>query len=208
MSTRGFTLLEVIVAAAVLAVVMVSLGSFYLSTVRFANQDSAQVSLQRQASFIIDELARQIAPATLLEYPVSCGGDPNGLRATNTCGTFCFHRDTATLTQIREERTLNGTCPNQAASAGTMDLLSGALIPAQGAAALLSTVNTACGANNGGFCPSLIRHNGTNCVIGAAVTFRLRAQLPESPSYQVMTFSTSIAGRPLPVPIPPATTCP
>jgi prepilin-type N-terminal cleavage/methylation domain-containing protein len=49
MSIRGFTLLEVLLAASILAVVMVGLGSFYLSTVRFEHQDRAQVSLQRQA---------------------------------------------------------------------------------------------------------------------------------------------------------------
>lgn len=207
MTRRGFTLLEVVLAAAVLAIVMLGAGSFYLSTLRTANEDTAQVSLQRQASFVIDELARQIAPASLLEYPVTCNGDPNGLRATNSCGTFCFRRGGAG-SQLLEDRTLNGTCPNQTASAGTMDLLSGALVGARGAAGSLSTVDTACGADTGGFCPSLIRHNGSNCVIGAAVTFRLRAQLPQSPGYQVMTFSTSIAGRTLAVPIFPATTCP
>ena len=198
MSERGFTLLEVVLASAVAAILMVGLGGFYLSTVRFGNEDTALLSLQRKATFVFDEAARQIGPATLLEYPVACGGDANGLRATNSCGTFCFHRDSATSTQLLEDRTLNGTCPNQTAGAGTMNLLSGALVPAGGAAGLLSTVNTAC--PGGGFCPSLITHNGSNCVVGAALTLRLRAQLPGSNGYQTMTFSSAIAGR--------ATTCP
>ena len=207
MSERGFALLELLVASAAGVIVLLGVGAYYLTTVRFGNEGTAQISLQRQASMVIDEAARQIAPATLLEYPVACGGDANGLRATNSCGTFCFHRESATGSQLLEDRTLNGTCPNQTASTGTMNLLAGALIQAGGSAGLLSTVDTACSASTGGFCPSLVRHNGTNCVVGTALTFRLRFQHPGTSSYETMTFSTTIAGRTLPVPIPPATTC-
>lgn len=207
MSERGFTLLEVLLASAVLAIVLLGAGGFYLLTVRVGSENTAQTSLQRQATLIIDEAARQIAPATLLEYPVTCGADTNALRATNGCGTFCFHRDSATGTQLLEDRNLNGSCPGQTAGTGTMNLLAGALIQARGSAGLLSTVNTACSATTGGFCPSLVIHSGSNCVVGAAITFRLRFQIPETGSYQTMTFSSTIAGRTLPVPIPPATTC-
>jgi prepilin-type N-terminal cleavage/methylation domain-containing protein len=210
---RGFTVLEVIVAALVLAIVMAAAGTFYLSTVRTADDDTAQVSLQRQASFVVNELTRQIAPATLLEYPVACGGDANGLRATNSCGVFCFHRDPGTMTELLEDRAVNpapdGPCSNPVTGTGTMNLLSGALVPAGGNAGLLSTTGAACGATAaGGFCPSLVRHSGTNCVIGAAVKFRLRAQYKGGSGYQVMTFSTSVAGRTLPIPVLPDTTCP
>jgi type II secretory pathway pseudopilin PulG len=207
MNARGFTILETLLAGAVLALMLLGVSGFYLTTIRYGNQDAALVSLQRQATFVVDEMARQIAPATALSL-VTCGADPNGLRATNSCGTFCFHRDSTTGTQLLEDRVLNGTCPGHTAGSGTMNLLAGALIPASGQAGVLTTVNTACSATGGGFCPSLIVHTGSTCVVGAAVTFRLRAQLPMSSSYQVMTFSTSIAGRALPIPVPPATTCP
>jgi type II secretory pathway pseudopilin PulG len=214
MNARGFTILEALLAAAVLSVLLIAVSGFYLMTVRYGNQDAALMAVHRQATFVIDEMARQIGPATALSFPVTCGGDPNGLQVTNSCGTFCFHRDSTTGTQLLEDRAPNGTCPGQTAGSGTMNLLTGALVPAGGAAGLLTTVNTACSSTGGGFCPSKIVHQGTNCVVGAAVTFRLRAQLPYSAgvgttaSYQAMTFSTSIAGRALPIPISPATTCP
>jgi prepilin-type N-terminal cleavage/methylation domain-containing protein len=207
-SERGFTLIELLVASAAFAIVMLGMSSFYLLTVRVANEDTALTSIQHQATLVIDEMARQVGPATALEFPVACGADANGLRVTNSCGTFCFHRDGATGTQILEDRTLNGTCPNNVAGAATANLLSGALVPARGTAGLLSTVNEACGATTGGLCPSLVRHNGTNCLVGAAVTFRVRSQLPGTSSYQTMTFSSTFAGRNLPTPIPPAAVCP
>jgi type II secretory pathway pseudopilin PulG len=201
MTERGFTILEVILTGAIVAMVMVGLGTFYLSTVQFSNENAAQTALQRQASFIVDEMARQIAPATLLEYPVACGGDPNGLRATNSCGTFCFFRGVpngSALTAILETRTLNGTCPNHTSSTATVNLLSGALVSAKGDPGLLSTLptSTACAANgaNGGFCPDLIRR-GDGCIAGAVVWFRLRYQVPESQDFQLMTFSTSVGRR-------------
>jgi type II secretory pathway pseudopilin PulG len=207
MNARGFTLLETLLAGALVAVLLAGASGFYLMTVRYGNQDMALISLQRQATLVVDEMTRQIGPATKLEFGVTCGGDPNGLRATNPCGTFCFHRDTATLSQILEDRVLSTPppgvlCPNQTAGTGTVDLLKDALIPASGAAGRLSTVDTACSATSGGFCPDLIIHNGASCVVGAVVTLRLRSKLQSSTGYQVMTFATSIAGRALPKPCP------
>lgn len=196
MSQRGFTLLEVLVAAATLSVVLAGAVAFYLSAVRVDQQNSAQVFLQRQATLIIDEMSKQIHGATGLQI-TGCGGGPaTSLQVTNSRGVYCFRRAvdaSGALTGFVEDRPDGG--------GGTWNLLSGAPVT-------LSVTSGNC-PDDGGFCPSEVRHNVNNCLAGAAITLRLRAPYPGTPSsYQTMTFTSTIAGHNLPIPVPPGTPCP
>ena len=110
----GFTLIELLVAGAVGVIVLLALGGFYLSTLRFYEQSSAQVALQRQAALALDEMARQIRPAQALVRD-TCNGVPHALRVRNADGDYCFYQDANNqLIELRPP-------PN-----GTWNLLAGA----------------------------------------------------------------------------------
>ena len=111
---RGFSLLELLVGAAIGVVVLLGMGSFYLSTLRFYAQSSAQVALQRQAALALEELARQVRPAGALVL-ATCNGVANALRVRNADGDYCFYQDSGN--QLIEDR----PAPN-----GTWNLLAGA----------------------------------------------------------------------------------
>jgi prepilin-type N-terminal cleavage/methylation domain-containing protein len=114
MDDRGFTLLELLVAGAIGSVVLLGIGGYYLSTLRFYDQSSSQAFLQRQASLAIEEMARQIRPANALTRGV-CNADPNALQVTNSLGVFCFYRNGSQLSEDRP--------------GGTANLLSGSPVP-------------------------------------------------------------------------------
>jgi len=97
MNERGTTLVELLIATVVGSVVLLGIGSFYVATMRASHQDSAQTFLQRQGAMIIEEMARQIRPATALSG--NCNG-ANSLQVINSNGTFCFYRD-STSAQLR-----------------------------------------------------------------------------------------------------------
>ena len=179
MSERGFTLLEVLVAAAVLCVILLGAGTFYLSAVRFDKENSAQTFLQRQATIIKDEMARQIQAGSLASLATGCGGGTatNSVRITQqpSGDVYCFHQDD-TGTGLLEDRP----------GSGQWNLLSGTL-------ATLSTTTGPC-PEQGGFCPKLVQ-DGSGNTAGVAITFRLRFQIPETNSYQTMTFSTTLTPR-------------
>lgn len=80
MNQRGFTLMEVLVASLVGAVVLLGIGSFYISMVNAYNRGNDQAFLQRQATMIQDELARRILPA----YQVATGPCGGGTTTTNS----------------------------------------------------------------------------------------------------------------------------
>jgi len=110
MNERGVTLLELLIAMAVGSVVLLGVGSFYVATLRSSRQDSAQTFLQRQGALIIEEMARQIRPATALARGV-CNADANSLQATNkdlngNPQTFCFYKSG---NQLNENRSGGGT---------------------------------------------------------------------------------------------------
>ena len=189
MSERGFTVLETLLAAAVLGFVMLGVGLFYVSSVRMEQENNAQIYLQRQATLIINEMTKQIGEATASSIVIPCsgGGTPDSIEVTNSRGTYCFHRDGAG-SGLLEDR-----------PGGQWDLLR------LGSPARLTTTTGAC-PDEGGFCPTLVVDNNKpspcggpsqpSCNrVGAAITFRLRFQLPESSGYQTMTFTTTIAAR-------------
>jgi type II secretory pathway pseudopilin PulG len=118
MNERGVTLLESLIALAVGIVVLLGVGSFYVATSRASGQDSAQTFLQRQGVLILEEMARQIRPATALTRGVCNNADANSLQATqiinNTAVNYCFYKNG---TQLNEDRP------------GTENLLAGSPVP-------------------------------------------------------------------------------
>ena len=96
MNERGASLLELLTALAVGSVVLLGISSFYLATLRFGTQADSQTFLQRQGVLILEEMARQIRPATALSVG-ECNADVNSLHATNALGSFCFYRNGAQL---------------------------------------------------------------------------------------------------------------
>ncbi len=101
----GFTLIELLVAVAIGILVLLGIGDFYLSTLRFYNQSNSQAFLQRQGSLIIEEMGRQIRPATALTRG-TCNADSSSLHVTNSLGVFCFYR---VGSQLSEDRPGGGT---------------------------------------------------------------------------------------------------
>ena len=114
MNERGITLLESVIAMAIGSVVLLGIGSFYVATLRASHQDSAQTFLQRQGVLIIEEMARQIRPATVLNG--NCNG-ANSLQVINPSGTFCFYQPDST--HFNEGRP----------GGGTANLLTGSAVP-------------------------------------------------------------------------------
>ena len=119
MNERGLTVLELLIAAAIGSVMLLGVTGFYLSALRFSAEGSSQTYLQRQGALVLDELARQIRPATALAI-VTCNGSASSLQVTNTAPgggsqTLCFRRSGS---QLLED--LPG---------GTRDLLSGSPSP-------------------------------------------------------------------------------
>jgi len=183
MSQRGFTLLEVLVAAAALSIVLLGASSLFVAAVRFEQENSAEIFLQRQATMIKDEMARQIQEGSLASLAVPCaGGVANSLQVTNARGTYCFHRAndaTGAATRFVEDRPDGG--------GGTWDLLSGA-------AATLSVATGDCFPGSGGFCPAVIL-DAAGQKVGAVIELRLRYRYPETSAFQTMTFKTTITPR-------------
>src|SRR2546427_12317610 len=105
MNERGVTLLESLIALVVGSVVLLGVGSFYVATSRSSSQDSAQTFLQRQGVLTMEEMARQIRPATSLAD--NCNGG-NSLQAINASGTFCFYQPDST--HRSEERRVGKEC--------------------------------------------------------------------------------------------------
>jgi prepilin-type N-terminal cleavage/methylation domain-containing protein len=120
MNERGFTLLEILIAMAIGTVILFGVSGFYLSALRFNAEASSQTHLQRQGALVVDEMSRQIRPATALAI-TTCSGVANSLQVTNpTPGggsqTLCFRKSGS---QLLEDH----------AGGGSRDLLWGSLSP-------------------------------------------------------------------------------
>ena len=165
MNERGITLLESIIAMVIGSVVLLGIGSFYVATARFSRQDNAQISLQRQGTLIIEEIARQIRPATDLgPRPGLCrGDDTNYLKATNSLGDFCFY--------------MNGNVLDEDRGGGTENLLRGSLVPL--------TVSSFVTSLGSAVCP-----DGTSGCQIATITLQLQDNAQNS-----MTFKTTLGRR-------------
>jgi prepilin-type N-terminal cleavage/methylation domain-containing protein len=119
MNERGFTILELLIAMAIGSFMMVGVSGFYFSALRFNAEGNAQTYLQRQGTLVLDELARQVRPATGLAI-ATCNGNTKSLQVTNTLGTFCFRKNGL---QLLEDVAL------LAGGVGSRDLLSGSPSP-------------------------------------------------------------------------------
>lgn len=108
MKECGTTLVELLVASAVGIIVLLGIGWFYLSTLRFSAQSSSQTFLQRQGTLIIDEMARQIVPANGLTKdppaPNNCPANPSlWVSQPGVTGFYCFYLSGNTLFERRPD---------------------------------------------------------------------------------------------------------
>jgi len=94
-NNRGIGLVELLISILVGAVLILGIGSFYLSSIRFYDQSSSQTYLQRQATLVIDEMARRIRFANGLvgDPPGDCPATPS-LKVTqpDLTGFYCFYQ--------------------------------------------------------------------------------------------------------------------
>ena len=92
---RGVTLVELLVATAIFAIVAVAIGSFYVSTQRAFDYGSAQAYAQRQGTMIQEELQRRLQRA--VDFSVTgCGSGTAtaSVRYNLPDGTaWCLHQD-------------------------------------------------------------------------------------------------------------------
>ncbi len=92
---HGTGLVELLISILIGAVLLLGISSFYLSSVRFYDQSSSQTYLQRQATLIIDEMARRIRFANGLvgNPPSDCPAVPS-LKVTqpDLTGFYCFYQ--------------------------------------------------------------------------------------------------------------------
>jgi prepilin-type N-terminal cleavage/methylation domain-containing protein len=92
---RGVTLVEILVATAVFAIVAVAVGSFYVSTQRAFDYGSAQAFAQQQGTMLQEELQRRLQRA--VDFAVtSCGSGTAtaSVRYALPDGTqWCLHQD-------------------------------------------------------------------------------------------------------------------
>jgi Tfp pilus assembly protein PilW len=184
MSQRGSSLVEVLAAAAIAAVVAMGLAGFFLAMLRLGKDMDAQAALQRQGSAIAEELGRRARPVVgslMVEDPANPPETPACLPlSTNDTvlvipdaggSVTCLYRDTSAPPQV-----VRCTRPTPAdACAPTANLLSGSLAPLSATAWSVSLV-TPCGAADGtcdvsGVCSV----GGQSCaaVPGATVVFTL-----------------------------------
>ncbi len=139
MNSRGFSLVEVLVAASVGVIVLMGIGTFYLTAVRFSNDSEDQAFLQRQGTLILEELGRQIRAASSLNIvdastpPGTCrdaitdlAAGTNALVVQNrdesgNVRTLCFYRNTSN--QLIRCEFAGGTCSSWNLLSGSPVLL-------------------------------------------------------------------------------------
>ena len=115
-NNRGIGLAELLIATLVGVVMLLGIGSFFLSSVHFYEQSSSQTFLQRQGTMIMDEMSRRIQFANgLVEDPPSdCPATPS-LKVTQpgVTGFYCFYQSSDQLLERRPDGTdfnlLDGT---------------------------------------------------------------------------------------------------
>src|SRR2546422_7252328 len=138
MSQRGSSLVEVLAAAAIAAVVAMGLAGFFLAMLRLGKDMDAQAALQRQGSAIAEELGRRARPVVgslMVEDPADPPETPACLPlATNDMvliipdpsgSVTCLYRDTGAPPQV-----VRCTRPTADADcAPVANLLSRSLVP-------------------------------------------------------------------------------
>ena len=115
-NNRGIGLAELLIATLVGVVMLLGIGSFFLSSVHFYEQSSSQTFLQRQGTMIMDEMSRRIQFANGLveDPPTDCPATPS-LKVTQpgVTGFYCFYQSSDQLLERRPDGTdfnlLDGT---------------------------------------------------------------------------------------------------
>ena len=168
MNERGYTMLEFLISTALGGVTLLGLSGFYLSSLRFNDESGSRTYLQRQGTMVLEEMARQIRPASLLSAPPCTPGSANSLQVTNTSGTFTFRQSGS---QFLEDLP-GGT--------GTRNLLSTSLSP------LTVTPDS--------FCPVVVSGSGVPDT-AVIITFQLKDQTSYDTPHNLLTFKTTLAKR-------------
>jgi prepilin-type N-terminal cleavage/methylation domain-containing protein len=92
---RGVTLVELLVATAIFAIVAVAVGSLYLSTQRAFDYGSAQAYAQRQGTMIQEDLQRRLQRA--VDFSVTGCGSATATASVRynlpDGGLWCLHQD-------------------------------------------------------------------------------------------------------------------
>ena len=89
---RGFSVIELLVAATIGVLVVGGLLSLYLATTRSFGESNAQVALQRQGALALDEIGRQVRRASAIAL-ATCNGVPNSAQVSTPAGTVCYYAD-------------------------------------------------------------------------------------------------------------------
>src|SRR5213593_4029849 len=172
MSQRGSSLIEVLTAAAIVAVVAMGLAGFFLAMLRLGKDMDAQAALQRQGTAIAEEIGRRARPVvgsvTVEDWaddPATWGCLPLSTNDTvlvipDAGGVTCLYRDTSAPPQVVRctRPTLTDAC------APTANLLSGSLAPLSATAWSASLV-TPCGAAAGTCDVGVCSVAGQSCAI-------------------------------------------
>lgn len=98
---RGFSLVELLVAAMLATVVAGGLFSAYVATTRSFGESSAQAALQRQGTLVLEEIGRQVRgaieqsggtppPPPALSV-ATCDGNPGSLWVRTAAGDICYY---------------------------------------------------------------------------------------------------------------------
>jgi prepilin-type N-terminal cleavage/methylation domain-containing protein len=194
--TRGVTLVELLIAILVVAIIAIGFGSLYVSSQRALDLSSAEAFLQRQGTLIQEELQRQVSRANLLEV-AECR--PTGV--TLSAGESIIYnrrvQDPATSTMTDEASCvfrhqpsgqpaalwrcpIPGTTPPQTCSTTAENLLFG--IPQKAGrqvdVSVISGVPT--------FQTASILCGGVGCATVTTVDVRFRLNLATSPGGQAL----------------------
>jgi len=190
-NARGATLVELLVATAAATIVVLAIGSFFVAMARLGDTRDGQVYLQRQGAFVLEEMARQVRPATSMTL-ATCGGVATALQVVNASGTYCFYQSTVAPYPLLEDRTIGGVT-------NTMNLLTGPPITIRasrtsgGAPTFAATLWT----QFGGTQPVTCGASASACKV--TVTFELgaclRATATQADDCNFMTFSTDLTRR-------------
>ena len=133
MDERGFTFVELLVAAALTAVVLLAVGSFYLFGSRSVADGHSQTFLQRQGTLILEELGREIRPALAVNI-VNAASPPgtcaDAIAADMVPGTNALAVDSGTLWCLyRNPAGGLIRCQFSEGACNSLNLLSGSPVP-------------------------------------------------------------------------------
>lgn len=99
---RGFSLIELLVAALLTTMVAAGLFSAYLATARSLREASAQTALQRQGTLALQDIGRQVQSAgdskdsedrTIEAFTpgATCNGHGNSVQVNTPSGIVCYY---------------------------------------------------------------------------------------------------------------------